>query len=356
MSTLSRHLLRQNLAFVAVSLLACVGIYLLVDVFDRLDRLLDRGAAIETILVYFLAKIPLIISQVLPAVFLITVILQITMMHRNRELVALEAGGVSYGRIVVFFLGYALIWCGLQLVFSQQLGIAGEVKSERIWETVGKEDVQSRQVLRDIWFKDGGYIVHIHSFHPETRQGSSCRIVSVSEGFTKAEEFITADRFQVEENSWVLEGVTVFHPDRFTMRRLQTKRLPLEQDPSALATTKDEDSPERLPLWRLGEIIDRLQAAGVNTSALKTAWHMKLSYAGSMLIMAMVGLVLSKKRENLFLNLVLGIVITFAFYFLYVFGGTLGEKGLLVPWVAGWFGSLLVGLPAAAMTAWRARQ
>lgn len=349
MKTLSRHLLRQNVSFLLISLLACIGIYLLVDVFDRLDRLLEKGADLQTIAVYFLAKIPLIISQVLPAVFLITVILQITMMHRNRELVALEAGGVYYTRIVVFFLVYACVCSGLQLAFSQQFGIAGEVASERIWENLGKEDVQREQVMRDVWFKNDRYIVHIGSFRPQSGQGEDCRVVVVSEGFQQVERIIRARRFQVQDARWTMLEAKVFWPERYAVRSSERVELPINQDPSALATTVDDESPERLPLWSLDHIIDRLREAGVNTDSLRTAWHMKLAYASSILVMTMVGLTLSKRRENIFINLVLGIVITFCFYFLYVFGGTLGEKGVLPPWTGGWFGNLLVGLPAAAL-------
>ena len=70
---LSRYLIRQNLYLMAVCLAVGTSIYLLSDVFDRLDDFIRAELGVETILFYFIVKIPLIISQLMPAIFLVEI-------------------------------------------------------------------------------------------------------------------------------------------------------------------------------------------------------------------------------------------------------------------------------------------
>lgn len=78
-------------------------IYLLSDVFDRLDDFIRAGLGVETILFYFLVKIPVIVSQLMPAIFLLAMVIQMGVLTRSKELLALQAGGVSFAWLIRFF-------------------------------------------------------------------------------------------------------------------------------------------------------------------------------------------------------------------------------------------------------------
>ncbi|MDO9631506.1 MAG: LptF/LptG family permease, partial [Humidesulfovibrio sp.] len=132
LSALGAYVVRQNLFLMATCLGAGTFIYLLTDLSDRLDRFLDAGLGVRQILIYFAVKIPLIFAQILPAVFLLAVVLQIGLMVRSREMMALRAGGVAISWFLRFFLVYALIWSAGQLVFSQFIASYGEQEATRI--------------------------------------------------------------------------------------------------------------------------------------------------------------------------------------------------------------------------------
>ena len=44
------------------------------------------------VLTYFVVKMPLVISQILPVIFLLSTVIQLCIMARSRELTALQAG------------------------------------------------------------------------------------------------------------------------------------------------------------------------------------------------------------------------------------------------------------------------
>src|ERR1700690_4308989 len=91
----SRYLLREFLSLFVPILLAFVILYLIVDFFDRLDTLLKNHAAPSAALRYFLLKVPLIVTQILPPAVLAAMLMSLGMLSRRNEITALRASGVS---------------------------------------------------------------------------------------------------------------------------------------------------------------------------------------------------------------------------------------------------------------------
>lgn len=349
MSRLHRYLFLQSLYYLFLCLLTCVGIYLLVDVFDRLDNFLEDKASLATTLTYFAVKIPLILSQILPAVFFLALVVQLSQMVKQREIMALEASGISYSRMIVFFVLYAFLWCGLQFCFAQVLGVAGEAKSEEIWDNLGRSSAKRTTVIRDVWFRQGLSLVHVELIRPETGQGRRVEIFRVKDDFTTLEEVIEARSFKVTSNGWKLFQVKRFQPQNFATTTEKTLTVDLDQRLDVFEVMKDAESPEKMSLWELSEVIERLQGSGANVEFLRTAWHMKISYAFSILVLACIGLILARQRENVFINIAFGLGIIFLYYFLHIIGGSLGENGIVSPYVGAWLANGLVGGPAVLL-------
>lgn len=70
MTLIQRYLLTTFTKITSLSLAAFVGIYLLVDFFEKVDDFLEHEAQAHLYLSYFAWKIPLIISQMLPLTIL----------------------------------------------------------------------------------------------------------------------------------------------------------------------------------------------------------------------------------------------------------------------------------------------
>ena len=346
MSTLHRYLLQQSLYYLLLCLVTCVGIYLLVDVFDRLDKFLEHQATAGTTIAYFLVKVPLILSQIFPAVFFLALLVQISQMSKQRELIALEASGISYSRVVVFFLLYALLWSCLQLFFSQFLGVAGEAKSEEIWDNLGKKKQTRERSVSDVWFRQGLRLVHVDRISPQAGQGAGLEIFRLRKDFKAIKTIIKAETFKVRDQGWQLFNVRIFDPITFSQDQVPEMLVDLNQDLAIFEVLKNAESPETISLWRLGQVIQRLKDTGTNVEFLLTAWHMKIAYAFSILVLSCIGLILCRQRDNVFLNITLGLGVIFVYYFVHVVGGTLGENGVVPPYAGAWLANALIGIPA----------
>lgn len=348
---LSGYLVRQNLFLMISCLGAGTFIYLLADIADRLEHFLEASLSWRQIITYFMVKVPLIFSQILPAVFLLAVVLQIGLLVRNREMMALRAGGLSIGWFIRFFIVYALIWSFGQLFFSQFVASYGEREATRIW----REEVRKRQLdkktVKNLWFREGPYIVHAGEAQPTSNRVKDVTLYEFDRDSMRLQRIMTAKKGLVDEHGWGLLDVWEIETSDFTATKLLTNFIPLRQN---MRSFLDGDTTDRsdLPLWHLGQVIDELKESGSNVERLRTAWHGKLSYAFSIITMALLALALTSFFENLYVNLVLSLVVIFSYYGLYVLGITTGQKGILPPIVGAWLANAVFSALAGLRLSW----
>ncbi len=351
LNTLQRYLLVHNLFLIGLCLGVGICIYLLQDLVDNLDIFVQAGVGVGTMIGFFLAKLPLILSQILPAAFLISLIVQIGLLVRHRELLALQSGGVSYAALVRFYAVYGLIWCLAQLFLAQALGVAGQRSMDRIWREEVRKEEAGQVELRDIWFVSGAYVVSVDGAQPEQRWGRDITVYVYGEGNT-LQRIIVASRFDILDAGWELHEPRIYETLSFEVREEASLMLDISQDLEVFGVLQTRFEAAALSLFELGRIISYLEGTGSNVERLHTAWHMKWSYAFSLLMMALIALALYTIFDSLYLNIALGLAIVFVYYVLFVLGVSLGERGFLSPFLGAWLGNLLFGFLAGGRLLW----
>lgn len=352
MKLLTRYILRQNLYLLLLICGIGIGIYVFIELFDRLDDFLEAGVGAGSIAAYFLYRTPFILSQIFPAVFLLALMVQLGLMLRNRELLALEACSVSPGAIARSVLWYALALCLAQFVFSEVLGVNGHREAQRIWN----EEVRNRQTatrrLSDVWFREGGRIVHMGKVIPAAGKGSELTVyVLAGDDSGRVAEVVRAHWFQAVPGKWALEDVMRVFPDSFEVRHEDQMVLDLGTDVASFLVIDPKTKLESLPLWQLGGEIRRLKDSGSNIERLLTAWHMKLAYAASVPVMALIALAVISIFGTLYVIIPVGLVTTFCYYGLFVLCASAGEKGLVPPVLAAWAANAMFAALAGARLA-----
>ena len=113
MSLLFRYLTKNNAMILLPTLAVGIGLYVLTDLFERLDNFIEAGLSVGMVLTYFVVKMPLVISQILPVIFLLSTVIQLCIMARSRELTALQAGGISLGVVANSMILCGIFWGGV---------------------------------------------------------------------------------------------------------------------------------------------------------------------------------------------------------------------------------------------------
>jgi len=332
---LSRTIIRGNILLLVPTLLLGIGLYLLTDLFEKLDNFLEAQVPLAVMATYFVVKIPLVVSQILPVIFLLSVVIQLCLMARNRELTALQAGGISLAVPARVLILCGVLCAGAQLGFSEVLGVAGERESSRIWaEEVRKRDLSSA-VFKDVWFTDRHWIVSLGTLRPGNK----------GEGFVGYElvpreqkllRIVQAKTYAGEPGNWQLYSVTEYMPAQYSTRELPSLTLPLEQDPGTFRLFTRDTTPSQLPIWQLSSVIERLSSSGSNVEKLRTVWHTKVAYAASLVVMALIAVALVSWNSNIYLATCLSLMCTFLYYAAFTISTSLGQRGVIPPPLAAW--------------------
>ena len=114
MRILDRYLLKGFFHSLFLSIVCLLGIYMIVEFFEKIDDVVKRGVASIIMLKYLFYSIPKIFFQILPVAFLIAVLLILGLMSRNGELMAIKASGISLYRITSVLLATAFVFSAIQ--------------------------------------------------------------------------------------------------------------------------------------------------------------------------------------------------------------------------------------------------
>lgn len=354
-SLLTRYLFRQNLFFVVMSMLAGTAVYLLIDLFDHVDEFVSAGVSLSIVLLYFLSKIPLIISQILPAIFLLSTLVQLCLMAKNREYMAMQAGGISPLRLVAVIFSLGLLWGGVQLVFSQAVGVQGDRYAMELWREHVEGKADKSQILQKLWFWNENRAIYLDAVNLNSSRARDVSIYVLSEDGSAVKEVIRAPHATLQNKHWLLYDATVYNTDGYIQAVHAEMDFPIEQQLKVLTALSESAQLEGLSLWQLGDMIKRLKEGGSNLESLRTLWHSKLAYAAAVAVMALIAVALMLWRDNVYITSAVSLVVVFIFYSLFTVGITAGQKGLLPPVVATWGAPVASSLLACLYIFWKTR-
>ena len=337
MTLLTRYLVKQNLFLLLAILISGTSLYLLTESFDNMDRFVETEAGFGYIALYLVAKTPLIISRILPAVFLLALVAQLNILQRTREMIALMTGGITPMVLIRFVLIYGLIWCGVQFFFSEFVGIHGERLSIQVW-TEEIRDGTLNKAMGSKWFTQKDFLIYLAHINADDTTGNGFRAYRLSESGLEIEEMINAESFIAHDDHWTLTNVTRIQPNEFRSDKIDTLDLSIKQDLEDFRLLQGGKSLVGLPLWELYDHIKQLRNSGSNVEAMVTAMHGKMAYAVSIIIMGLFALIISQVTSSIYKAVFLGIILTFLFYALSTFTMAMGERGLINPVLAAWAG------------------
>src|SRR5256884_2637520 len=119
--TISRDLLRQHVAPLGFAVAALTSLMLIQQIAKQLSSLLGKGLPTSVIIEVFLLSVPFIVAVTLPMAVLVAVLHVFTRLAGDNEITALQAGGVSVGRVIAPALTGAAGIALLSFLWNDQL-------------------------------------------------------------------------------------------------------------------------------------------------------------------------------------------------------------------------------------------
>jgi lipopolysaccharide export system permease protein len=349
MRLLNRYILTTYARVFFLSLAAFAGLYLLIDFFERVDDFIEHQARFSLYLLYFLNKIPLIVTQVTPLAVLMGVFMTLGGLSRTNELTAMRASGLSLIRITLPLVGTAFLTALIILITSELLVPVSARKINFIFDA----ELRGRQhqiYKRDnIWFREGDTIVHVRLAQPEAGRLQRVTFFRMDEEFHLSAR-TDARQGEFSDGNWVFEDLVIRSFTRDSGEIAATERLPsaalhLAKTPEDFKVPAQKNI--ELGFRDLYHLSRRLQAEGHDAIRYRVDMHSRLATPFASLIMAFLGIpfALQKGRgSGLAMGIAISVAIGAGFHIINAIIMALGYSAVVPPLFAAWAANLLFGL------------
>jgi lipopolysaccharide export system permease protein len=335
---LSRHLLREFLLMGGLCLAAFLAIALIVDFFDRFDSFLKHGAPAGAIVRYFVFKLPLVVTQVVPVAVLAGILIGLGGLSHRNEFIALRAAGVSIWQVAAPILAVAAVISGLVFLWNEQVVPYCSERSHDIEAAeIKKRPLKGVAGQQHVWYR--GLTGFYNIDHVDARQRTlyGLTVYQVGEAF-RLNRVIEIDRAMWENGTWTFSGgraYTVSPNGEISSGSLATFRLP--ESPNDFDVGQRE--PEEFSYAELRRHLHDLRRRGADPSEYLVDLHLKLAIPLISLVMAVIAVPLAtrgSRTRSVASAVGLGLLIGFAYWVVLAFARALGQSSALPPPVAAW--------------------
>jgi len=347
MRILDRYLLREFLAYSLLGLVTFEGIFIIVDLFEKLDLFVDHHTPILTVVRYYLESSPAILTQALPIALLLGSLLGLSQLRKHNEVTAMQGSGQSPWRLARPLLIAAFFVSLGQYAMNETIGPTAHAKQKKILIEEIKQQVasdrESRSQVRLLGAGNRFWVAHYYD-----ARNSGLRQVSVqSLDRPRLRERIDAEVAYYHDGIWDFRNGfyrSFSDSSETTLRFSRYGDSSLSELPAEFGRVNQD--PFYMNMKNLLTFARRVRETGGETQKHMTNFHIRASFPLANLIMVLLGTALSLRvirGGNIAIGFGLSVAIGF-FYFTFIrVGQALGYNGTLPPVLAAWLGNLVFG-------------
>lgn len=350
LTIIDKYLLKRYLATFSVMLLMFIPIGIVIDVSEKVNKMIENQVPFSAIALYYLDFTIYFANLLFPIFLFLSVIWFTSKLANNTEIIAILSSGISFNR----FLRPYIIGATIVSIFALFMGFFIVPKASegfndfRYTYLLNKSKLaqKSTDVYRQI--SDDEYI-YVSNFNTLSKVASNFTLEKFKEG--KLEYKITANRikFQPKDSTFMLYGYT-----KRTVGEINDRIEYAEQRKAKFKFQIDDLTPvvyiaETLSLFELNKFIEKEKSKGSsNINVYLVVLYKKYSIPVSAFILTIIAVSVSsmKRRGGMGVNLAIGILIAFSFVFLDKIFGVLAEKSSFPPIIAVWIPNFCFGLLA----------
>ncbi|WP_300977200.1 LptF/LptG family permease [Flavobacterium sp.] len=352
LTIIDKYILKRYLATFGVMLLLFVPIGIVIDVSEKIDKMLENKIPFLDIAFYYYNFTIYFANSLFPIFLFLSIIWFTSKLANNTEIIAILGSGISFGRFLRPYIIGASIVSILVLLMGFFLVPSASEEFNNFRYTYlkggGKEAMHgdNTDVYRQI---NDHEFIYVNSFNPENKMAFNFSL----EKFEKEQLMskMTASRIK-----WNPEDSTYTLYD-YTKRTVGAMGDKIEKAPEKkfrFAFDLEDLTPlvyiaETLSLTELNAFIEKERKRGSsNINVYLVVLYKKYSVPVSAFILTIIAVSVSamKRRGGMGTNLAIGIVIAFAFVFFDKIFSTIAEMSSFSPLLAVWLPNIFFGILA----------
>ncbi|MBM4178207.1 MAG: YjgP/YjgQ family permease [Ignavibacteria bacterium] len=357
---ITRYVLRQYLVTVLFAVLALTVLFVLVDLFNQLDKFLDHKTPGSAIVEYYFSYVPQIVELITPIAIMLSGLFSIGRLSNLNEITAMRAGGISTTRLLLPILAVGLLLSAAQLYFNGWVvPVASRAKVEIERRYLGND--AGRNVLNDMFFREQPMLnITISRYDIDARQGSAVTI----EEFSSSEKPRMVKHWDVgtimwdsTSSSWVGRGIVqrAFSSDPVRIESIAQGRIPFTTQPSEIMRL--QQTIDEMTFTDIEQHIRTLRKGGKETRGIEIdlAGQWAFPFVNVIVIMLTAPFAAVRMRGGAAVNISLAMIVSISYIAFTKIGQAVGTNSDLPVWVVGWSSNIIFGC-LGLMVAYRFRK
>lgn len=350
MKILRRHFLKEFFKFFFVVLLGLTAISVVAEFFDKASEFYTEKPPLHLVIQYLLLQTPRVILYVLPFASLFSILMTIGMASKWNEMVIIRASGSSTKRLFSFFLVLGVIISLVALLLGETVVPAATQKAS--WIRKVKILKQSPKIVhrkKALWLKgQDNSLVRISGFVEDGNRVLKTSIFKFTPSFG-LDKRIEADGAEWVGDAWALKNVKIFDIGNNVTERHDSLMTNMLEEPKIFR--EEMKKPKEMNFLELHAYYSRLQKAGFKNVKYIVRLYEKLAYPAINFVMVLFGisLALNSNWGGGVRAAGLGIIISIVYWLSYSVSISLGNTGMLQPWLAPWLSPIVFGIAGGIM-------
>ena len=309
-----QYILQNFIGKIFMTLLVFIVIFLLVDIVDHLDHIMDSEMPGNEIIRYYYHTIPWYLSLGLPMSLLLGTVFTMGILQKNHELSALKASGISIRRLSIPLLILGILFSIISFYFDNlyvtyhiqkrnELGIKYNLISSNS-NNIKKNDIFRQESTNEI--------LGIRRFQFRNQTANNISIQQFKDGSLEYRLDAPLMKWNSDEKYWLVPNYSTRKWNNDTLifnKSVQDTILQLHFTPTNL--TQATVKPEEMNYWELKQFVNKLEQYGVKDPRWAVNMHFKAAFACISILMVLFGLSLSirKPRSSLSMGIRISIFV-----------------------------------------------
>ena len=346
---LHRYVIREYLKIFSLSLSSLLLIYIIVLFFQKVELFVKYNAPFYLIFLYLLYKTPEVIFQwTLPYGVLLATLLTLGTLSRHSEITAMKAGGVSLYRIT-FPLFFIVLFISLCSFLGNEYLVPLTNHKTRYLLSVQLRKEPSPSFFKNykIWYRSDHHIFNIQLLDPKKKALKGVTLYEFDDRF-RCLQRIDASEVKWINGKWKFyDGSVRDFDEGGSIQTTPFRELEVSLAENWESFESIERQSREMSYTELRTYVQRIQAAGYDSTRYLVELYAKLSYPFLNLIMILIGVPFALKTGRsggVALSIGVSILIGFAYGVTFYVFLSFGKSGVLSPFLSAWIPTILFGL------------
>lgn len=325
---------------------ALTVIFLLTELFEKMDIIIKNSVSLWIVLSYLLNKFPFYFVQVFPGAFFIAVTVSFALLQHRREVMALLTCGISWLSLIAPYVFLSLVFSIGMFILTVEVAPNCNFRASQIYRWKIKK-VSSPSIVTNLALHgSNNFFYRVGLYNMKLKEFKNIEIFQSVPGSPFPKLHLRAKKAKWIDGKWVFfDGIVRFFNEQGELAQV----IEFGKDGYSILVP---DGPEFFSKWPrdiremdgflLHKYIEDLKRKGLPSRKAETELQFRYAFSFSLPFVCFLGVVISSlPLPSIVISSVsTALIYSFLYWFILAIGFSLSNKGLADPTVGAWLANI----------------